>query len=156
MDRSHCCQQTSHLLLPELKALQNVAMVQSLAEIWKKSSFHLDEPRNSGKKSIRYIVYIYTVYRSTRTLKDSYFIFLDIPILYLLVIWLVVLTILKNMSSSMGRMTSHKYEMDNNPNLWNHQQGLGFSIAIFHWFWCLGKMMPTQLWNYVNVGLRSD
>ena len=35
------------------------------------------------------------------------------------IIWLVVLTILKNMSSSMGRMTSHilwKIE-----NVWNHQ-----------------------------------
>ena len=37
--------------------------------------------------------------------------------------WLVVSTILKNMSSSMGRMTSHIYPyiMENKNHVWNHQ-----------------------------------
>jgi len=39
---------------------------------------------------------------------------------YNLYIWLVVLTILKNMSSSMGRMTS-QYIMENKSYVPNHQ-----------------------------------
>ena len=49
-------------------------------------------------------------------------------------IWLVVLTILKNMSSSMGRMTSHIYEMENK-NLWNHQPVIyTYYVCFFHSF----------------------
>ena len=46
-------------------------------------------------------------------------------------------TPLKNMSSSMGRMTSHIYDMENNIHLWNHQpvkERLRLKMRI-HWLY---------------------
>jgi hypothetical protein len=80
-----------------------------------------DHPHEKPVETLRDKPYICDI-PMIMTLKDSYFIFLDIPVLYLLVIWLVVdLPILKNMSSSMGLGWHPIYEMENNPNVRNHE-----------------------------------